>query len=283
MTEEMDSCEKIQSARAYLYLLYHKLYGGEPTEELMEALGGSDTSEALCIYAQEDETIEKCQGFLERLCRELADDERRQRFLGLCGDEYVAIFYGFPKALVVPSESFYRSGDHSLLSEVTLAVRDFYRRFNVLPARYPRTPDDHIALEMAFMSCLARDAMEAFDKRDWRELVTLLQAQAKFADDHLLAWIPSFAAEVRKMSDPCLYPQLIKTTEAFVSTDRQCLNNIALWLAEEVAPTDRDAPLGGTDGNAAVSSHEDGTGALDRLESLRLPHLEDNELVPTTA
>jgi len=125
--------------------------------------------------------------------------------------------------------------------------------------------------------------MEAFDKRDWRELVTLLQAQAKFADDHLLAWIPSFAAEVRKMSDPCLYPQLIKTTEAFVSMDRQCLNNIALWLAEEVAPTDRDAPLGGTDGNAAVSSHEDGTGALDRLESLRLPHLEDNELVPTTA
>ena len=54
-------------------------------------------------------------------------------------------------------------------------------------------------------------------------------------------------------------------------------------MAEEVAPTDRDAPLGGTDGNAAVSSHEDGTGALDRLESLRLPHLEDNELVPTTA
>ena len=86
MTEEMDSCEKILSARAYLYLLFHKLYGGEPTEELMEALGGSDTSEALCIYAQEDETIEKCQGFLERLCRELADDERRQRFLGLCGD-----------------------------------------------------------------------------------------------------------------------------------------------------------------------------------------------------
>ena len=107
MTEEMDSCEKILSARAYLYLLFHKLYGGEPTEELMEALGGSDTSESLCIYAQEDETIEKCQGFLERLCRELADDERRQRFLGLCGDEYVAIFYGFPKALVVPSESFF--------------------------------------------------------------------------------------------------------------------------------------------------------------------------------
>ena len=72
--------------------------------------------------------------------------------------------------------------------------------------------------------------------------MTLLQAQAKFADDHLLAWIPSFAAEVRKMSDPCLYPQLIKTTEAFARPDRQCLNNIALWLAEEVAPTDRDAP-----------------------------------------
>ena len=283
MTEEMDSCRKILSARAYLYLLFHKLYGGEPTEELMEVLGGSDTSEALGIFSQEDETIEKCQGFLERLCRDLADDERRQRFIGLCGDEYVAIFYGFPKAFVVPSESFYRAGDHSLLSEVTLAVRDFYRRFNVLPARYPRTPDDHIALEMAFMSCLARDVMEAFDKRDWRELVTLLQAQAKFADDHLLAWIPSFATEVHKMSDPCLYPQLIKTTEAFVSMDRQCLNNIALWLVEEVAPTDRDTPLDDADGSAAVSSHEDGTGALDRLESLRLPHLEDNELVPTTA
>ena len=67
MTEEMDSCRKILSARAYLYLLFHKLYGGEPTEELMEVLGGSDTSEALGIFSQEDETIEKCQGFLERL------------------------------------------------------------------------------------------------------------------------------------------------------------------------------------------------------------------------
>ena len=38
MTEEMDSCEKILSARAYLYLLFHKLYGGEPTEELMDCL-----------------------------------------------------------------------------------------------------------------------------------------------------------------------------------------------------------------------------------------------------
>ena len=59
MTEEMDSCRKILSARAYLYLLFHKLYGGEPTEELMEVLGGSDTSEALGIFSQEDETIEK--------------------------------------------------------------------------------------------------------------------------------------------------------------------------------------------------------------------------------
>lgn len=279
MTEEMDSCRKILSARAYLYLLFHKLCGGEPTEGLMEVLGGSDTSEALGVFAQEDETIEKCQDFLVRLCRDLVDDERRQRFLGLCGDEYVAIFYGFPKAIVVPSESFYRAGDHSLLSEVTLAVRDFYRRFNVLPAHYPRTPDDHISLEMAFMSCLARDAVEAFDKRDWRELVTLLQAQAKFADDHLLAWIPSFAADVRKMSEPCLYPQLIQATEAFLSVDRQCLNNIALWLAEEVAPTEREAPLDDAGGSTVVSPHEDGMWALDRLESLRLPHLEDNELV----
>ena len=38
MTEEMDSCEKILSARAYLYLLFHKLYGGEPTEELIGGL-----------------------------------------------------------------------------------------------------------------------------------------------------------------------------------------------------------------------------------------------------
>ena len=64
MTEEMDSCRKILSARAYLYLLFHKLYGGEPTEELMEVLGGSDTSEALGISPKRTRRSKNARAFL---------------------------------------------------------------------------------------------------------------------------------------------------------------------------------------------------------------------------
>lgn len=271
MTEDERACETMLLARAYLYTLLHKAFGGEPTSELLALLGGREAAEVLDLFAEDSEVVAKCRAFLaERVAA--ADDE----LVGRCADEYVAVMYGFPKATALPSESFYCSSDHAQLSEVTLAVRDCYRAQGLLPVRYPRTPDDHIALEMDFMARLSQESAAVLATRDWPSLVLLLQAQAAFLDDHVNAWLPLFAADMRTVESACLYPQLAQLAEAFAELDRQCLNNIAAWLVDEAEQdaNENDAALAIVD--AAGPLRE----ALDRLRAVRLPHLEDNELAP---
>lgn len=271
MTEDERTCNNLLIARTYMYTLFHKVFGGEPTTELLELLGGSTVAEVFAVFSEDGDVLEKCSSYLrDHFGTDGGEDET---LLEQCVNEYIAVVYGFPNPTALPSESFYCSSDHSQLSEVTLAVRDCYRSFGLLPVRYPRIPDDHLALEMDFMAGLSERTATLFVERDWKGLVGLLQSQAAFLDKHLNAWLPDFACDMRKRKQAYLYPQLAQAAEAFVALDRQCLNNIAAWLAEQ-----GEEMIVHSEEEAADSSPEQLQEALKCLRSLRLPHLEDGEL-----
>lgn len=273
MTEDERTCEILLIARTYMYTLFHKAFGGEPTAELLELLGGDELNEVMAVFAEEDDTIAKCRSYLTK---HFSAEHEESDLLKQCVSEYVSVVYGFPKASALPSESFYCSSDHSQLTEVTLAVRDSYRNFGLLPVRYQRTPDDSLALEMDFMAHLAADAAEAFALQDWAMLVSLLQAQASFLDKHLGAWLSDFAADMRRVEQAYLYPQLTQAAEAFICLDRQCLNNIAAWLTEKShdGEASEASETSVTDASACLRLVQ----ALNGLKTLRLPHLEEGEL-----
>ena len=281
MTEDERACPETLLAREYVYTLFSKVLGGEPTAEFLTVMVGEATLDVLGPYAAEDETIAKFAAFARERANEAAAGGD---FLDRCRSEHVAVAYGFPAGGAVPSESFYCSSDHAQLSEVTLAVRDFYRRLGVLPARYPRVPDDGGALEFAFMAELAGRSVRAFEAGDGRALVELLRAQSEFLAVHLGAWLPQFARDMRTRKEALLYPQLVQAMEAFLPLDEASLNNIAFWLAERA----EEAPS--PDGEGVLAPLEDLAQdegvrvlkeALATLRAIRLPYEEDFELRPT--
>jgi TorA maturation chaperone TorD len=90
----------------------------------------------------------------------------------------------------------YLGKDHILFDEQTVAVRQLYRQFGLQALRQRREPEDHIGLELAFMTHLCSLGLAAIEQADHAALADLLKAQHDFLRDHLLRWAPAFAQAV---------------------------------------------------------------------------------------
>ncbi len=101
------------------------------------------------------------------------------------------------KAVVAPDESVHREKDALLFGETTQQVRDAYARLGLQAPALNREPDDHLGLELDFLSqalLLARDATEAGDADAARGV---LDVAASFLREHPLAWAPAAMERVR--------------------------------------------------------------------------------------
>lgn len=81
-----------------------------------------------------------------------------------------------------PYESVWRDEDHLMLQAPTFAVRAFYRRHGLQVADWRQMPDDHLSHELGFVAWLLEQG--------------LTDEARRFLDEHLLTWLPDFAARV---------------------------------------------------------------------------------------
>lgn len=274
MENEKQLCAAMLEGRLYLYTLFAKAFGGEPTEELLSWLGSDQTGEAFELFAEGDETLGRCGEYL----RQRFGGDGRSELLERCSTEHTSLFYGFPAMKAVPSESYYRSSDNALLSEVTLSVRQCYRRAGLQTALYPRIPDDGLGLEMAFMASQAERSAEAFAQGDWTKLVDLLMVQSAFLGDHLGAWLPQFAEDLRVSEKGLLYPQLAQALAVFAAVDSGLMNNLAQWLADHSDELQAEEAWAEGDVGAWVPRTTLGR-AIRCLQVVSLPHEQEAELV----
>jgi TorA maturation chaperone TorD len=103
-------------------------------------------------------------------------------------DDHIRLFIGIGRVLAPVWESVHLSTEHLIFQEPTLQVRRWYRRFGLQAEELNREPDDHIALEMAFIAYLANLGAQAQESGDKEEFERLFQAQREFASQHLLKW-----------------------------------------------------------------------------------------------
>ncbi len=179
-------------------------------------------------YAEDDETM---RGF-GRFLSELAAVEGRATLLEAARDEHVRVLVG-PGALpALPWEAPYRSGEPTVFQEGTLAVRAAYRARGVQPGKLQRVPDDHVALECAFMALEARRSLAQLIAGDVCELAAGLRAQQSFAVEHMAAWLGEYAKGLRRSATAVLYPQAAEALAAFVALDATFLAEAALWTEE---------------------------------------------------
>lgn len=266
--------EALLLSRAYLYELFHKLFGGSPDEELLDALLGDIAADAVEEFSGNSVELTAFGSFLAKL-----KATNREELLDSAKDEYTRVFIG-PLALPAsPYESPYTGAhDMATFQQNTLVVRELYREQGLQVKRFQAIPDDHVAIMCAFAAEMSERALVALRAGEATELVNVLRSQRAFVSEHLANWLGTFATSVRNSkagSHAVMYPQLIEALHSLAKADVDFLAESAFWtesLSESFKPSD------GTEVPGLVAAQT----ALDKLKSLRPFGIQDNELVPVS-
>lgn len=125
-----------------------------------------------------------------------------------------------------PYESVYTSEGGLMMQDAYSDVLHWYRDANFKKNPDFTEPEDHVAVELAFMALLCERAVEALQHGDEEAAEMFLVSQRSFLQQHLLNWIAPFARDVRTAAERGFYVHLASCTEAYLSADEQALGEV---------------------------------------------------------
>jgi TorA maturation chaperone TorD len=99
------------------------------------------------------------------------------------------LFEGPDHVLACPFESVYLSDEHLTFEVQTLDVRAFYNRFGVEAPSIGKEPDDHIGLELSFISHLCVLGLDAIEASDADAETAMIASIGDFLEQHLARWV----------------------------------------------------------------------------------------------
>lgn len=131
-----------------------------------------------------------------------------------------------------PYESVYTSQRGLLMQEAYGTTRRAYRENGLQKSDDFAEPDDHLAVQLAFMAALCDRAAEALEARDEDAAEAAFKVQRQFARGHLLNWIGRFAADVETAAsagdtpESGFYAHAARFTARFVELDVATLDDM---------------------------------------------------------
>lgn len=231
--EVVETIELLLSNRLLLYSLFHAVFGREPDAALLKILSSHEVTESFKLLSEEKgDVMEQAADFLSQWTENAPDEE----LLSQLRSEYTRLFIGPDKLAAPPWESVYRSKQGLLFQESTLTVREIYRNQGLRPEEYPHVPDDSLALELDFMTHMARrslavlrnTAADSWDGTDPAlqvntDLADLLTIQEAFLREHLLFFVSKLPEKISVSSSGLFYPQMLSILLDFLKKDREFL------------------------------------------------------------
>ncbi len=219
--------ETVLEARGFAYALLMQAFLVEPQREQIENLAETGAVR-LFPFGQDHPAIQQGTAAVGAF---LADPANRSaEAVDRLVWDYTRLFVGPARLPAPPYESAYRTVDRLVFQEVTLEVREAYRRYGLVAPKLGTEPDDHIGLELSFLYETCRLAGGAAAAGDIDGVHTILQDQQAFLDDHLMQWVPRFAADVRQHAETAYYRGWADLLAGFAETDRDLLEEL---LAEQ--------------------------------------------------
>ena len=125
-----------------------------------------------------------------------------------------------------PYESVYTSEEGLMMQEAYSKAVSAYREERLAKNPAFPEPEDHLAVEFAFMQSLCGRTIAALAEDDAAEVERLIAEQHAFLVEHLLTWIDRFAADVRASAESGFYWHLAQFTERFVHLDADALAEV---------------------------------------------------------
>jgi TorA maturation chaperone TorD len=167
---------------------------------------------------------------MKRVCCQAADYVRQmKKDIAQLDDpqslmiDYARLFMGPYKLLAPPYGSVYLDGEHLVMGKSTLDARQRYRKAGVAVAGDFKEAPDHIAVELEFMHFLIFNELEAMAGQNREGVVSSLEKQRSFLEDHLGLWVSEFASSVEHNAATSFYQNAAKATKVFVADDYHIL------------------------------------------------------------
>lgn len=133
-------------------------------------------------------------------------------------DDHVQLFIGPGKLGAPPWESIYGDGDRDqvLWTVSTLSVRHWYLRHGFDRTSDFHEPEDHVGLELEFVSLLATRAADALQHGHEDAAAEAVAAMRGFLLEHVVVWVPKWCAAVVRHARTDFYRGVALTVNAVV-------------------------------------------------------------------
>lgn len=205
------------------YAFLARMYRQEVTADLLRGMLAELQRDG---GAQEDDITDDGQAMLERFVRGLQGADLQAVETRLAA-EYAGLFLNAGRQPVHPYESVYTSPEHLVMQKARDEVVQLYRQEGLDRSDAVREPEDHIAIELEFMAYLCRKSAEALQAGDREACLRYLEKQRAFLADHLLAWVPAFAADAEQAAESDLYRGVARLTGEFVGSELETIEALA--------------------------------------------------------
>lgn len=220
--ETRDALAALMGSRANVYRLLSRCFRSEVDAALARELA--------CDFAFESDS-EALTGALAAMSRALAGaDDHDLEMLAVTFDR---VFFGMGPLTArhaFPYESVYTSDKGIMMQEAYASVARTYREQALAKDPAFTEPEDHLAVELAFMATLADRAaafLGAGDAAGDAAAEETVRQSLDFARAHLLNWVDRFCAELELAAAPDgedgFYVALARFTAAFLAEDAATL------------------------------------------------------------
>ncbi len=224
--------------------LLARLHGAELDAETLEHLMATPFADCFALVPESEMARQACD-VVDRGWR-LLDEGDPARLRDRLAADFAALYLTH-RHRVSPDESPWLDEDGLVRQQPMLEVRRWYARHGLAAPDWRKTPDDNIALQLAFVSHLM--TMDG-GKGDG---TAALEDAARFLDEHLLLWLDDFASAAASRCHTPFYAGLAIFTAAWMRAFREMLERltgIAPPTPEERAerrkrPEDAGRPLEG--------------------------------------
>ncbi len=148
--------------------------------------------------------------------------------------DFAKLFVGPYHLLAPPYGSIYLEGDHKVMENSTVDVRERYREAGLDISENFKDAPDHIAAELEFMYVLIFKEIEAIHSDTLEAVYEQLLRQKLFLQDHLGIWVAEFVENVKRHAETDFYRNLAIAMQIFVAGDLENIADIELPAAVDL-------------------------------------------------
>lgn len=217
----------LMESRANVYRLISRCFRSEVDEALAR-----DIAERFS-FESDDAALAEALAAIKRAAAAAAGDEQALELLAVTFDR---VFFGMGPLTArhaFPYESVYTSDRGIMMQEAYAAMTRTLRERALAKDASFTEPEDHLAVELAFMAALADRAVAflgAGDEAGDAAATETVRQSLSFAQNHLLNWIGRFCAELVLAATPDgeegFYVALARFTARFVEGDAELLEEM---------------------------------------------------------